>query len=59
MMKWLRKYRKQLMVGLVLFAMLSFVGGSALTTMFNPDPGSVVFAEIFGARVTENDRACE
>lgn len=51
MVKWLRKHNKQLMVGVVLFAMFSFVGGSALVTMVSPDPGSQDFALVFGEKI--------
>jgi hypothetical protein len=47
MMKWLRKYSKQIMVALVLIAMFSFVGGTALTNLLQPK-GNTVFATAFG-----------
>ncbi|MCZ6815146.1 MAG: hypothetical protein O7F76_00440 [Planctomycetota bacterium] len=52
MMKWLRKHTKKIMVGVVLFAMFSFVGGPVITEMFNPDPGSIEIGTAFGEKLT-------
>jgi hypothetical protein len=55
MMKWLRLYRKQIMVVLVLLAMLAFVGGNALTSLWKTDRSKQPYAKIFGAQVTSAD----
>lgn len=51
MMKWLRKHSKQIMVALVLIAMFSFVGGSALVNILSPK-GNQTFAKAFGHDLT-------
>ncbi len=58
MVKWLRKYSKQIMVAVVLFAMFSFVGGSALVSFLQPK-GNLAFAKAFGKELTykENNLA--
>jgi len=51
MIKWLRKYSKQIMVAVVLLAMFSFVGGSALVNFLTPK-GNLAFATAFGKELT-------
>lgn len=53
MMKWLRAHTKQIMVVVVLLAMLSFVGGSALVEILAPDPAKSVFGKAFGHDITQ------
>src|SRR5437868_1547214 len=48
MMKWLRLYSKQIMVVVVLLAMFSFVGGSALVSFLQPNAEKEVYARAFG-----------
>lgn len=55
MMKWLRKHTKQIMVVVVLFSMLAFVGGDALYSILSPRGASKPFAKIFGREVTDLD----
>lgn len=55
MMKWLRAHTKQIMVVVVLLAMLSFVGGSALVEILAPDPAKSVFGKAFGQDITQGD----
>lgn len=55
MMKWLRAHTKQIMVVVVLFAMLSFVGGSALYSVFATDPADEVVMKAFGRKVTQGE----
>ena len=55
MMKWLRAHTKQIMVVVVLLAMLSFVGGSALYSFFATDPADEVVMEAFGRKVTQGE----
>lgn len=55
MMKWLRAHTKQIMVVVVLLAMLSFVGGSALTQILGPKLGKEVYARAFGTDITQAD----
>lgn len=47
MMKWLREHTKKIMVGVVLFAMFSFVGGSALTSLFQQSPADLLVMSSF------------
>lgn len=56
MVKWLRKYSKQIMVGLVLLAMFSFVGGSALVSILQPK-GNLVFATAFGKELSYKENS--
>ncbi len=55
MMKWLRKHTKHIMVVVVLLAMLSFVGGSALQGIVSPNRGTQPFARAFGEEITYDD----
>lgn len=55
MMKWLRAHTKQIMVVVVLLAMFSFVGGSALVSMLAPNPAKEVFARAFATDITQGD----
>ncbi len=48
MMKWFRTHTKQIMAFLVLVAMFSFVGGSALVKALSPDPSKEPFGTAFG-----------
>lgn len=48
MMKWFRAHTKQIMAFLVLVAMFSFVGGSALVTFLTPDPSKEIFGSAYG-----------
>ncbi|MCG8404963.1 MAG: SurA N-terminal domain-containing protein [Phycisphaerales bacterium] len=57
MMKWLRTHKKQIMVIVVLFAMFSFVGGSALYDIMRPDPSKDVIMELFDREVTRGELA--
>lgn len=51
-MKWLRTHNKKIMAGLVLFAMFSFIGGSALINIFSPKYESQVIGTVRGKNVT-------
>jgi len=53
MMKWLRAHTKQIMVVVVLLAMFSFVGGSALYNLLAVDRGSIVAMKVFGREVNQ------
>lgn len=55
MMKSLRKYKKQIMVFVVLFAMFSFIGGSALYNLAAPNPDEEVIMTLFGREVTQGE----
>lgn len=55
MMKWFRKHTKQIMVGVVLFAMFSFVGGPAIQSIFGPNQGSTEVGTAFGEEFTIDD----
>lgn len=55
MMKWLRAHSKQIMVILVLVAMFSFVGGSALVSFLAPNPAKEVVARAFGQDITAGE----
>lgn len=55
MMKWLRLYRKQIMVVLVLLAMLAFVGGPALQGLLKRDRTTEPYAKVFGKQITFAD----
>ncbi|HKQ49623.1 MAG TPA: SurA N-terminal domain-containing protein [Phycisphaerae bacterium] len=55
MMKWFRAHTKQIMVVVVLLAMFSFVGGSALVTFLQPDPAKAAFGEAFGTEFTQGE----
>lgn len=55
MMKWLRQHTKQIMVVVVLFSMLAFVGGQALQSLLSPDPSKTVIAKIDGQKVYNRD----
>ncbi len=55
MMKWFRTHTKQIMVALVLLAMFSFVGGSALVSLLAPNPLKEVFGRAFGQEFTHGD----
>lgn len=55
MMKWLRLHSKKIMAALVLLAMFSFVGGSALYSLLARDPGKTVVMSAFGRDYTQNE----
>lgn len=55
MMKWLREHSKKIMVGLVLFAMFSFIGGSALTSLIRTDPSDIIVMSAFNTKYTLAD----
>lgn len=55
MMKWLRTHSKKIMAGLVLLAMFSFVGGSALVSIVRPDPLKDPFATAFGQEIVQGE----
>lgn len=55
MMKWLRLHSKKIMVAVVLLAMFSFVGGSALYNMFRTSPSDVDAMDVFGVTYTQQD----
>ena len=55
MMKWLRVHTKQIMVVVVLLAMFSFVGGSALYNLWAPDPSKEVVMKVFGREVKQGE----
>lgn len=55
MMKWLRAHTKQIMVVVVLLAMFSFVGGSALYSFLRTDPADEVVMEAFGRKVVQGE----
>lgn len=55
MMKWLRVHTKQIMVVVVLLAMFSFVGGSALVSILAPDRMKEVFGHALGQNITHGD----
>lgn len=55
MMKWMRQHSKQIMVVVVLFAMLAFVGGSALQSLLSPDSTKTPIGEVFGKKVLARD----
>jgi hypothetical protein len=56
MIKWLRKYTKQIMVIVVLIAMFSFVGGSALVSFLSPNLDKEPYARAFGHEITGLDK---
>src|SRR5215510_8586031 len=55
MMKWFRAHTKQIMAFLVLVAMFSFVGGSALVSVLQPDPSKEPFGFAFGKQFIQRD----
>lgn len=55
MMKWLRAHSKQIMVIVVLLAMFSFVGGSALVSFLAPNPAKEVVARAYGSEITQGE----
>jgi hypothetical protein len=55
MMKWLRTHSKQIMVIVVLLAMFSFVGGSALVQILSPSMDKDPIARAFGKEITFRD----
>jgi len=55
MMKWLRAHTKQIMVVVVLLAMFSFVGGSALYSLLAFDPSDEVVMKAFGREITQGE----
>lgn len=55
MMKWLRQHTKQIMVVVVLLAMISFVGGSALVSFMSPKGEDSPFVKMFGKEFAMSD----
>lgn len=55
MLKFFRKYNKQLLVIVTVLLMIVFVGGFALESMLVPDLSSQVVAYAFGKPVTQGD----
>jgi hypothetical protein len=55
MMKWFRAHTKQIMAFLVLVAMFSFVGGSALVSILQPDPSKEPFGFAFGKQFNQRE----
>ena len=51
MMKWFRAHTKQIMVGLVLLAMISFVGGQALYSIMGRATTSEVVMRVVDREV--------
>ncbi len=55
MMKWFRAHTKQIMAFLVLVAMFSFVGGSALVNFLQPDPSKEPYGVAFGRKFNQGE----
>ncbi len=55
MIKFFRKYNKQLLAIITALLMLSFIGGVALESLLSPSPGRQVFGSAFGAPLTQSD----
>lgn len=55
MMKWLRAHTKQIMAVVVLLAMFSFVGGTALVEILAPNQAKQVFGRAFAQDITQGD----
>jgi hypothetical protein len=55
MMKWFRAHTKQIMAFLVLVAMFSFVGGSALVSILQPNPSKEPFGFAFGKQFNQGE----
>ena len=55
MLKFFRKYNKQLLVIVTVLLMIVFVGGFALESMLAPNPAAQVIAQAFGKPVTQGD----
>lgn len=55
MIKTLRVHSKKIMVGLVLFAMFSFVGGSALTSCFQQRASDILVMRCYGETLNLQD----
>lgn len=55
MMKWLRAHTKKIMVGVVLLAMLAFLGSEAMFSLLSPQDKSVPVARAFGREITNFD----
>ncbi len=52
MMKWLRQHNKKIMAGVVLFAMLSFVGGQALYDLLGVNPNKLMVLQVFDQKIS-------
>ncbi len=55
MLKFFRKYNKQLLVIVTVLLMIVFVGGFALESFLGPNPTGQVIAHAFGKPVTQGD----
>lgn len=55
MMEWFRAHTKQIMVVVVLMAMLAFIGGDALTTLFAAGEANEKYGKVFGETVRTRD----
>lgn len=55
MLKFFRKYNKQLLVVVTVLLMIVFVGGFALESMLVPDLSSQEIAQAFGKPITQGD----
>lgn len=57
MMKLFRKYNKQILVGLVVFLMIVFLGGDALQGMLTPNRNMIIATSKYGSiRLSDQDR---
>lgn len=59
MMKLFRKYNKQLLAVFAAALLIAWLGGSALTALLDPDPGSRVVATACGHEIRQRDRSNE
>ena len=57
MIKFFRKHNKQLLAVLTVVLMIAFVGGTALTSLMQPNPSGDVLFHAFGKPVTNGDLA--
>lgn len=55
MMKWLRAHTKKIMVGVVLLAMLAFLGSEAMFQLLSPQDTAIPVARAFGTEITNFD----
>ena len=55
MIKFFRKYNKQILAIVTVFLMISFIGGFALESLMTPSPFREVRAEAFGEPITQGD----
>ncbi|MCH8053989.1 MAG: hypothetical protein IH895_08015, partial [Planctomycetes bacterium] len=57
MIKFFRKHNKQLLAVFTVLLMIAFVGGTALTSLMQPNPSGDVLFHAFGEPVTNGDLA--